>query len=365
MKKIMFIFGTRPEFIKLYPLIVECQKNTLETIVVNTGQHQEMLDEMMEAFQIQEQYDLDIMHRCNGLSDILCETLKGLDPIITQEQPDLIVVHGDTSATFAGALQAAYHQVPVAHVEAGLRTFNKYSPFPEELNRQMTGIIADLHFTPTTTTEANLLAEGKPKDRIFVVGNSAIDMLQYTLDDQFTHPLMEFVGTNKLLLATIHRRENLENLEHVFAAFNQICEEHDDVRIIYSMHMNPKIQEIAKRTLTSPHIMLINPLGVVEFHNLMKQSYLVMTDSGGIQEEAPAIGKPVLVMRDTTERPEGVEAGTLKLVGTDTETITAAARTLIENKDAYEEMTHLRNPYGDGQTCVRIVKHIQQFLEEK
>ncbi|MGL4662772.1 MAG: non-hydrolyzing UDP-N-acetylglucosamine 2-epimerase [Culicoidibacterales bacterium] len=364
MKKLMFIFGTRPEFIKVYPVILECQKRGFQTVTVNTGQHQEMLDEMLKHFNIVEDYDLNIMNKCNGLTDILCETLKGLEPVMKGEQPDLVLVHGDTSATLAGSLQALYQQIPVAHVEAGLRTYNKYSPFPEEMNRQLTGVIADLHFTPTQTTKMNLINEGKRENTIHVVGNSAIDMLKYTLDDQFKHKLLDWSGNEKLILVTVHRRENLDDLRDVFTAFNQICEKHSDVKIIYPVHMNPRIQKMAKETITSPNIKMTQPLNVVEFHNIMKRSHIILTDSGGIQEEAPALGKPVLVMRDTTERPEGVEAGTLKLVGTDTDNIIGEVDVLLTNQEAYNAMANVKNPYGDGTTSKQIVDVITKFLSE-
>lgn len=365
LKKIMFIFGTRPEFIKMYPIIMECRKQNLHTIIVNTGQHQEMLDELMVYFKFVEDYDLDIMKKCNGLTDILCETLKGLEEVMLKEQPDLVIVHGDTSATLAGSLQALYQQIPVAHIEAGLRTYNKYSPFPEEMNRQLTGVVADLHFTPTTTTQANLLHEGKDERFIHVVGNSAIDMLKYTLDDTFTHALLDWKKDAKLILATVHRHENLDNLQNIFKAFNQICEQHPDVRIVYPVHMNPCIRNEAKAVLKSPNIKMIEPLSVFTFHNLMKHAYMILTDSGGIQEEAPALGKPVLVMRDTTERPEGVAAGTLKLIGTNTDVIVHEVGVLLNDDVAYQKMARVKNPYGDGTTSEMIVEKIQDFFQTK
>lgn len=363
MKKIMFIFGTRPEFIKLYPVILETQKQSLKTVIVNTGQHQEMLDEVMARFNFVEDYDLNIMKKCNGLTDILCETLKGLETVIQKETPDLIVVHGDTSATLAGSLQALYQHIPLAHVEAGLRTYDKYSPFPEEMNRQLTGVIADLHFTPTETTRQNLLQEGKAESSIHVVGNSAIDMLSYTLEPDFSHELLEWSKGSKLILATVHRRENLSDLANVFEAFNQICEMHPDVKILYPVHMNPLIQNLAKEKITSEQIRMIQPLDVFTFHNIMKDAYMILTDSGGIQEEAPALKKPVLVMRDTTERPEGVEAGTLKLVGTEKMNIINEVNELLVNTSAYEKMANTVNPYGDGRTSQKIVSLIAAYLE--
>lgn len=349
----------------MYPIIMECRKQNLHTIIVNTGQHQEMLDELMVYFKFVEDYDLDIMKKCNGLTDILCETLKGLEEVMLKEQPDLVIVHGDTSATLAGSLQALYQQIPVAHIEAGLRTYNKYSPFPEEMNRQLTGVVADLHFTPTTTTQANLLHEGKDERFIHVVGNSAIDMLKYTLDDTFTHALLDWKKDAKLILATVHRHENLDNLQNIFKAFNQICEQHPDVRIVYPVHMNPCIRNEAKAVLKSPNIKMIEPLSVFTFHNLMKHAYMILTDSGGIQEEAPALGKPVLVMRDTTERPEGVAAGTLKLIGTNTDVIVHEVGVLLNDDVAYQKMARVKNPYGDGTTSEMIVEKIQDFFQTK
>lgn len=362
MKKLMFIFGTRPEFIKMYPIIMESQKRNFEVVIVNTGQHQEMLDDMMQHFGISENYDLDVMHNCKGLTDILCFTLKRLEPIMMSEKPDLVLVHGDTSATLAGSLQALYQQIPLAHVEAGLRTYNKYSPFPEEMNRQLTGVIADIHFTPTTTTQENLLREGKCKESIHVVGNSAIDMLRYTLDSTFQHELIDWIGEDKLILVTVHRRENLSELRNVFTALNQICEQNKDVKMIYPVHMNPIIQKIAHETIQSENIKMIEPLNVVEFHNVMSKAFVILTDSGGIQEEAPALGKPVLVMRDTTERPEGVVAGTLKLTGTDTKNIVNEVNRLLQDQHLYEQMSHIQNPYGDGTTSEQINTIIEAFF---
>lgn len=363
MKKLMFIFGTRPEFIKMYPVIKEAQRANFETIIVNTGQHQEMLDEILVHFHVVENYDLNIMNKCNGLTDIFCETLKGLEHIMAEEKPDLVLVHGDTSATLAGSLQAFYQQIPIAHVEAGLRTYDKYSPFPEEMNRQLTGNLADLHFTPTETTKLNLVSEGKNEDSIHVVGNSAIDMIKYTLDTDFHHELLDWIDGDNFILATVHRRENLDDLKQVFKAFNQICELHPRIKIIYPMHMNPHIQKIAQEVITSSNIKVIQPLNVIEFHNMMKQAYLILTDSGGIQEEAPALGKPVLVMRDTTERPEGVEAGTLKLVGTEIDTIVQEVSILLQENEVYNQMASRQNPYGDGSTSQQIMSEIKKYFQ--
>lgn len=362
MKKLMFIFGTRPEFIKMYPVIKACQNTAFEVIIVNTGQHQEMLDELLQHFQITENYDLNIMHKCHGLTDIFCQTLKGLEPIMSQTKPDMVIVHGDTSATFAGALQAFYQQIPIAHIEAGLRTYNKYSPFPEEMNRQLTGNLADLHFTPTETTKKNLLHEGKQEDTIHVVGNSAIDMLHYTINDEFQHELLDWINNDVFILATVHRRENLADLRKVFIAFNQICELHPHVKIVYPMHMNPHIQTIAEEVIQSSHIKMIQPLPVIEFHNLMQHAHIILTDSGGIQEEAPALGKPVLVMRDTTERPEGVEAGTLKLIGTESERIVKEVHQLLTDTAMYNQMKNQKNPYGDGTTSQQIIVQLKKFF---
>lgn len=359
MKKILFIFGTRPEFIKIYPVIMEAKKQGNEVCVVNTGQHKEMVNELLEFFNLEVDYDLKIMNKCNGLMDILTFALQGLDEIVKKEQPDIILVHGDTSATLAGSIVAFYNQIKLGHIEAGLRTYNKLSPFPEEVNRQLTGIMADYHFTPTQTTFDNLIREGKPEDGIFTVGNSAIDMLQYTAKENFEHEVFTWKPDKKLILMTAHRRENIDELDNMFKAINEIAEKHKDLyKVVYPIHMNPVIREKANKIFTTDNIMIIDPLDTVNFHNILKRSHLILTDSGGIQEEAPSFGVPVLVLRDTTERPEGVAAGTLKLVGTKYEAIIEATDLLLTNKEEYNKMCGAKNPYGNGTTSQQIVNII-------
>ncbi len=356
MKQIMFIFGTRPEFIKIYPVIMEAKKQGNSVCVVNTGQHKEMVNELLEYFGLEVDYDLQIMNKCNGLMDIFTNSLKGLDEIVKEVKPDIILVHGDTSATLAGSITAFYNQVELGHIEAGLRTYNRHSPFPEEVNRQLTGIMADYHFAPTVTTANNLLSEGKSKDDIYVVGNSAIDMLKYTITDEFEHEVFNWCGDKKLILMTAHRRENIDDLDHMFKAINEIAEKYkDEYKIVYPIHMNPIIREKAKKYFTTDNIKIIEPLDTVNFHNIMKKSHLILTDSGGIQEEAPSLGIPVLVLRDTTERPEGVKAGTLKLVGTEYKAIIEAVDLLLTNEAEYSKMCGAKNPYGLGDTAKQIV----------
>ena len=367
MKKIIFIFGTRPEFIKIYPVMMEFKKHTdnYKVIVVNTGQHKEMVNQLLDQFNFSVDYDLEIMNKCNGLMDILTVGLQLLDEVVKSENPDMIMVHGDTSATLAGSITAFYNQVPLSHIEAGLRTYNKYSPFPEEMNRQMTGVIADVHFTPTETTKQFLLNEAKKEESIHVVGNSAIDMLKYTIDEKFTHKVLDSNKDKKIILVTVHRRENLEKLKEIFEAFNEITLQNPDYVILYPIHLNPVIRKIANETIeTNENIQIIEPLDPVTFHNIMKKAEFILTDSGGIQEEAPSLGKPVLVMRDTTERPEGVEAGTLKLVGTDGETMIKEANKLINDVEYYNNMANVENPYGTGNTSEMIVEVIDNLLGE-
>lgn len=357
MKKIMFVFGTRPEFIKIYPVIMEAKKAGNEVVVVNTGQHKQMVNALLEHFHLEVDYDLEIMEKCNGLIDILTMSLKGVDEVIKKETPDVVLVHGDTAATLAGSLGALYNQVELGHIEAGLRTFNKYSPFPEEMNRQMTGVMADYHFAPTETTKANLLREAKDEESIFVVGNSAIDMLNYTIKDDYTHEAFEWMPEKKLILMTAHRRENIEDLEEMFRAIDEIARKYnDEFKILYPIHMNPVIREKASRLLNAENIMIVDPLDTNDFHNIMKRTHLILTDSGGIQEEAPSLGVPVLVLRDTTERPEGIEAGTLKLVGTGYQQIVDAVDNLLQNDEEYNKMCGAKNPYGNGDTSEQIVK---------
>lgn len=362
MEKIMFIFGTRPEFIKIYPVIMEAKKQGRDVCVVNTGQHKEMVNELLEFFNLKVDYDLEIMNKCNGLMDILTYALKGLDEIVKNEQPDVILVHGDTSATLAGSITAFYNQIKLGHIEAGLRTYNKLSPFPEEVNRQLTGIMADYHFAPTTTTRDNLLSEGKKAEDVYVVGNSAIDMLNYTVKDDYTHEVFEWRPEKKLILMTAHRRENIDDLDHMFKAINEIANKYEDeYKIVYPIHMNPIIREKAKKYFTTDNIKIIDPLDTVNFHNMMKKSHLILTDSGGIQEEAPSLGIPVLVLRDTTERPEGVLAGTLKLVGTEYQAIIDAVDLLLTNEAEYNKMCGAKNPYGIGDTAEQIIKILTEI----
>lgn len=361
MKKLMFIFGTRPEFIKIYPVIMEAKKQQLDVVVVNTGQHKEMVNELLEFFDLKVNYDLEIMNKCNGLMDILTYSLQGLDKIVKEEKPEIILVHGDTSATLAGSITAFYNQIKLGHIEAGLRTYNKMSPFPEEVNRQLTGIMADYHFAPTETTKDNLLHEGKKEEDIYVVGNSAIDMLKYTVKNDYEHEVFEWRPDKKVILMTAHRRENIDDLDEMFRAINDIANKYEDeYKIVYPIHMNPIIREKASKYFTTDNIKIIEPLDTVNFHNIMKRSHLILTDSGGIQEEAPSFGIPVLVLRDTTERPEGIEAGTLKLVGTKYEDIVDSVDLLLNNQEAYNKMCGAKNPYGNGDTAEQIVKILVQ-----
>lgn len=359
-KRIVFIFGTRPEFIKMYPIILEAKEQDNDVIVINTGQHKEMVDDLLNYFKLHVDYDLKIMEKVNGLTDILTATLSGLNEIIENIKPDLIFVHGDTSATLAGSIVAFYNKVQLAHIEAGLRTHNKYSPFPEEINRQITGVIADYHFSPTILSKNNLLKEGKNPNNIFVVGNSAIDMLKYTLQKKYKHPILDNLNGKKLVLITAHRRENLDVLNGIFKAINQAAIKYQkDYQFVYPIHMNPIIRRKAEQYLTNNNISIIEPLNTIDFHNIMNKTHLILTDSGGIQEEAPALGVPVLVLRDTTERPEGVEAGTLKLVGTNEESIFSAVDELLSNKKEYLKMKHTKNPYGEGNTSQQIMEIIK------
>lgn len=357
MKKLMFIFGTRPEFIKIYPVIMEAKQAGNNVIVVNTGQHKEMVNELLDYFSLDVDYDLQIMNKCNGLMDIITTSLSGLDEIVKKENPDVILVHGDTSATLAGSLTAFYNQVKLGHIEAGLRTYNKLSPFPEEVNRQLTGIMADYHFAPTETTKQNLLSEGKSEEDVYVVGNSAIDMLKFTIKEDYQHEVFDWLEDKKLILMTAHRRENLADLKDMFKAINFIAEEHKEhYKVLYPIHMNPVIREKAGKFLTSDNIKIVEPLDTVNFHNIMKKAALILTDSGGIQEEAPALGIPVLVLRDTTERPEGVEAGTLKLVGTNPDDIIREVNQLLSHETEYQNMCGAKNPYGTGDTAKQIIE---------
>lgn len=364
MKKVMLVFGTRPEAIKMCPLVKELKKQseTFETVVCVTGQHREMLDQVLEVFDITPDYDLNLMKQGQTLFDVTTAILNNIQPVLDEVHPDVVLVHGDTTTTFATSLACFYKQIAVGHVEAGLRTHNIYSPFPEEYNRQAVGLVARYHFAPTEVSRQNLLDEGKDPDHIFVTGNTAIDALKTTVKKDYHNELLDWVGNNRLIMITAHRRENLgEPMRHMFKAIKRIIDEHPDCRAIYPIHMNPKVRSVANEIFgDDDRIRLVEPMEVVDFHNFLARSYLILTDSGGIQEEAPSLGVPVLVMRDTTERPEGIKAGTLKLVGTDEETIYQNFKELLENKDAYEKMAHASNPYGDGTACEQICKHLAE-----
>ncbi len=357
MKKIMLVFGTRPEAIKMCPLVKELKtRKDIETIVCVTGQHREMLKQVLDCFNVIPDYNLDIMKDKQTLFDITTNIISKIKPVLEEVKPDIVLVHGDTTTTFVTALCAFYMQIPVGHVEAGLRTYNIYSPYPEEFNRQATSIIAKYNFAPTEMSKQNLVDEGKKIETIYVTGNTAIDALKTTVRSDYTHPILEWVGNDRLIVLTAHRRENLgEPLENMFKAIKRVVEEEKDIKVVYPVHKNPLVQEIAKKILgDNERIKLIEPLEVLDFHNLLAKSYLILTDSGGIQEEAPSLGKPVLVMRDTTERPEGIKAGTLKLVGTETEKIYTEMRMLLDDKEEYERMSKAQNPYGDGFASKKI-----------
>lgn len=361
MIKVMTVFGTRPEAIKMAPLVKELKsRKEIECVVCVTAQHREMLDQVLNVFNIVPDYDLDIMKQGQTLSDITSRVLKGLEEIISKEKPNIVLVHGDTTTTFAGALAAYYCQTDIGHVEAGLRTWDKYSPYPEEMNRQMVGVLTDMHFAPTEKSKQSLLNEGKSPDNIYVTGNTAIDALSTTVNNNYKHELFDWIGNDRLILLTAHRRENLgEPMRGMFKAIKKIVDETPDVKVIYPVHLNPKVKEIADEILGNDNrIKLIDPLEVIDFHNFINKSYLILTDSGGIQEEAPSLGKPVLVLRNTTERPEGIDAGTLKLAGTDEETIYKLTKELLTSEESYDKMSKASNPYGDGKASIRIVDAI-------
>ncbi len=361
----MTIFGTRPEAIKMAPLVNQLKhEEALEPVVVVTAQHREMLDAVLETFDIQPDYDLNIMKAGQTLSDITSRVLKGLEAIIQQEKPDMILVHGDTMTAFASGLAAFYNQVAIGHVEAGLRTWNKYSPYPEEMNRQMISCLSDIHFAPTKQAKANLLKENIPSAKVVITGNTAIDAMNTTIQKDYHSEVMKRHKDKRVILLTAHRRENLgEPMAHIFSAARRLVEAHEDVVLVYPMHKNPKVREIAQQYLSDhDRIELIEPLDVVDFHNFAHQSYLILTDSGGIQEEAPSLGKPVLVLRDTTERPEGVEAGTLKLTGTDEEDVYREAELLLTDQALYQQMSETANPYGDGKASKRICDNIKYYF---
>lgn len=371
MKKIMTIFGTRPEAIKMAPLVLALKNDPeLEPIVVVTAQHREMLDQVLEIFGITPDYDLNIMKAGQTLSEVTSRVILGLEEVIKEARPDMILVHGDTTTTFAGSLAAFYNEVAIGHVEAGLRTWQKYSPFPEEMNRQMTGTLADLHFAPTDDAAQNLRNENKPEDRIVITGNTAIDALKTTVKSDYRSDILDNAGERRVILLTAHRRENIgQPMHNIFSAIRRVVDEFEDVEVVYPMHKNPKVREIASEHLSNhDRIQLIEPLDVIDFHNFASRSHFILTDSGGVQEEAPSLGKPVLVLRDTTERPEGVKAGTLKLAGVEEEDIYQLTKSLLTDEALYQSMSKASNPYGDGETSQRICEHIKYYFsltEEK
>lgn len=363
MKKVMLVFGTRPEAIKMCPLVNELKtRNTIKTLVCVTGQHRKMLDQVLEAFAVVPDYDLSVMQQRQSLFDITTNILNRIKDVLEAEKPDVVLVHGDTSTTFVTALACFYLQIPVGHVEAGLRTYNIYSPYPEEFNRQAVSIISQYNFAPTELSRDNLLREGKQPEQIYVTGNTAIDALKTTVRDDYTHPQLEWAAESRLIMITAHRRENLgEPMRNMFRAIRRVMNDHPDVKAIYPIHMNPAVREIANGILgDNERIRIIEPLDVLDFHNFLARSYLILTDSGGIQEEAPSLGKPVLVMRDTTERPEGIAAGTLKLVGTQEETIYQNFKLLLEDETEYQKMSRASNPYGDGRASKRIADILEK-----
>lgn len=365
--KVMSIFGTRPEGVKMAPLVKELERRKeIESIVCVTAQHRQMLDQVLETFKIKPDYDLNIMKQGQSLSEITSRALTGLESVIKDVKPDIVLVHGDTTTTFAGALASFYNQVAIGHVEAGLRTYDKYSPFPEEMNRQMVDCMTDLYFAPTTVSKENLLKEDIQEEKIFVTGNTVVDAMKTTVKNDYTHPELEWIKPNeKMILLTAHRRENLgEPMRHIFKAIRRIVDEFDDVKVIYPIHLNPLVRSVANEVFDGcDKVKLIEPLEVFDFHNFQNKSYIILTDSGGIQEEAPSLGKPVLVLRDTTERPEGISAGTLKLVGTNEETIYNETKKLLTDNKEYEKMSHASNPYGDGHASERIVDAIIKWKQ--
>jgi UDP-N-acetylglucosamine 2-epimerase (non-hydrolysing) len=359
--KVLTIFGTRPEAIKMAPLIKELQLcDSIQSIVCVTAQHRQMLDQVLKTFDITPDYDLNIMKDGQTLTDITSKALSSLDSVMKEVNPDIVLVHGDTTTTFVGGLSAFYNKAMIGHVEAGLRTYDKYSPFPEEVNRQLTGILADIHFAPTEHAKENLLKEGKDINKIFVTGNTAIDALNTTVNDDYHHEVLDKLKDDRMILLTAHRRENLgKNMYSMFRAIKRIADEFEDVQVVYPIHLNPEVRKTAQEVFGYDNkIHLIEPLEVLDFHNFMSKSFIIMTDSGGIQEEAPSLGKPVLVLRDTTERPEGVAAGTLRLAGIDEDTIYSLTKQLLTDKDVYNKMAKASNPYGDGKASKYIVQHI-------
>lgn len=370
MIKVMSIFGTRPEAIKMAPLVKELEKREeIESIVCVTAQHREMLDQVLKTFNIIPDYDLNIMKQGQTLGDVTTRALNGLENVIKEVKPNIVLVHGDTTTTFAGALAAFYNQVDIGHVEAGLRTYDKYSPFPEEMNRQMVDCMTDMYFAPTEISKENLLKENIDENKIYITGNTAIDAMSTTVKENYSHKELEWIGENeRMILLTAHRRENLgEPMRHIFKAIRRIVDEFEDVKVIYPIHMNPKVRDVANEIFNGcDKVRLIEPLEVFDFHNFQNRSYIILTDSGGIQEEAPSLGKPVLVLRDTTERPEGIKAGTLKLVGTDEDIIYEETKKLLTDNDEYEKMSKASNPYGDGHASKYIVDAIvEKYRNER
>ncbi|WP_278046241.1 UDP-N-acetylglucosamine 2-epimerase (non-hydrolyzing) [Desemzia sp. C1] len=367
--KVMSIFGTRPEAIKMAPIVLalENQSDKFESVVTVTAQHREMLDQVLSLFDIKPDYDLNIMKKQQSLSEITANVLLGLDQVMKEAKPDIVLVHGDTTTTLAAGMSAFYNQIMIGHVEAGLRTWNKMSPYPEEMNRQVTDIMADLYFAPTEQSKENLLKENQPSDKIFITGNTAIDALKETVKEDYTHEVLSRIKKDsRLILMTMHRRENQgEPMARVFKAIRKVVEEDESIEVVYPVHLNPVVQELATELLGNHNrIHLIEPLGVIDFHNIAARSYLIMTDSGGVQEEAPSLGVPVLVLRDTTERPEGVDAGTLRLIGTDGADVERALRELLTNEEVYQSMSLASNPYGDGESAERILEAIAYSFEQ-
>ncbi len=364
MRKIMLVFGTRPEAIKMCPLVNELKsRKSIETVVCVTGQHRQMLDVVLEAFNVVPNYDLSIMKPKQTLFDITTNILNSIKEVLEKEKPDVVLVHGDTSTSFVTALACFYMQIPVGHVEAGLRTYNIDSPYPEEFNRQAISIVSRLNFAPTNLAKQNLIREGKDEKTIYVTGNTAIDALKTTVKDNYTHPWLEWAKGSRLIMITAHRRENLgEPMVHMFGAIKRIVKEYPDIKAVYPIHMNPEVRKIADEVLGDvERIKIIEPLDVVDFHNFLSRCHLILTDSGGIQEEAPSLGKPVLVMRDTTERPEGIKAGTLKLVGTTEKVIYEEFKKLLDSEEEYKKMSNASNPYGDGTACIQIADILERL----
>ncbi len=368
MIKVMSVFGTRPEAIKMAPVVKELEKRPeIKSIVCVTAQHREMLDQVLEVFDITPDYDLNVMQPNQTLSTITSKILIGIEEVIQKEKPDIVLVHGDTSTSMVAGLASFYQQTAIGHVEAGLRTYDKYSPFPEEVNRQIIDCMADMLFAPTEQSKANLAGVRNKGQEIYVTGNTAIDALKSTVSEDYSNPIFDWLGDDRMILVTAHRRENLgDPMRNIFRAIKRILDEFSDVKVVYPVHLNPKVQSVASEILgDNERIKLIDPLGVIDFHNFMEKAHIIMTDSGGVQEEAPSLGAPVLVLRDTTERPEGIEAGTLKLVGTEEEDVYEAARDLLSNDDLYETMSRAQNPYGDGHASERIVDAIVEKFKEK